>query len=242
VRFQPPSVALLYTSLLQAREASTVAGDEAWSRVLAVADRRLCVGLRILSKSLASFDALNSLAQVALLPGYVRPKFATTTTTTTTNTNNNNTDNNNNNNTTPPRSKSTQDQPGRSSYSGTSMVVLGARHPTVERFLEAGAAAATSSSNGGRGHGGGGGGGGGGASSIFVPNDVSLSVQGGPRAATVVTGPNMGGKSCYVRSVALVALMGQLGSFVPAQQANLVVLDGIFTRMGADDDLARGEV
>jgi DNA mismatch repair protein MutS len=73
----------------------------------------------------------------------------------------------------------------------------------------------------------------------FVPNDVELDAE----AAQVVllTGPNMGGKSTYLRQVALVVLMAQAGSFVPAAEASLGVVDRIFTRVGASDDLARGE-
>jgi DNA mismatch repair protein MutS len=73
----------------------------------------------------------------------------------------------------------------------------------------------------------------------FVPNDVELD---GERAQVVVlTGPNMGGKSTYLRQAALIALMAQAGSFVPAAEAELGVVDRIFTRVGASDDLTRGE-
>ncbi|KAL6770467.1 hypothetical protein ACKKBF_B31365 [Auxenochlorella protothecoides x Auxenochlorella symbiontica] len=75
----------------------------------------------------------------------------------------------------------------------------------------------------------------------FVPNDVALgSGPGGEPRALVLTGPNMGGKSCYIRSAALVAIMAQLGSFVPAQAASLAPFDAVFTRMGASDNLALG--
>ena len=73
----------------------------------------------------------------------------------------------------------------------------------------------------------------------FVPNDAELD---GERSGIVLlTGPNMGGKSTYLRQVALIALMAQAGSFVPAAAASLPILDRIFTRVGAADDLARGE-
>jgi DNA mismatch repair protein MSH3 len=58
--------------------------------------------------------------------------------------------------------------------------------------------------------------------------------------ALVITGPNMGGKSCFIRQVALLALMSQMGSYVPAASAELTVLDGVYTRMGASDNLAMG--
>jgi DNA mismatch repair protein MSH3 len=73
----------------------------------------------------------------------------------------------------------------------------------------------------------------------YVPNDVHLS-QNSTRAL-LVTGPNMGGKSSYVRSVALIAIMGQIGSYVPAAEARLGMLDAVFTRMGAFDNMLKGE-
>jgi DNA mismatch repair protein MutS len=73
----------------------------------------------------------------------------------------------------------------------------------------------------------------------FVSNDAELD---GERAQIVLlTGPNMGGKSTYLRQVALIVLMAQAGSFVPADEAEIAVVDRIFTRVGASDDLARGE-
>jgi len=73
----------------------------------------------------------------------------------------------------------------------------------------------------------------------FVPNDTSMS-QAGCRCM-VITGPNMAGKSTYMRQVALIALMAQVGSFVPAESATVGMLDAIFTRVGASDDLASGQ-
>ncbi|XP_059629291.1 DNA mismatch repair protein MSH3 isoform X2 [Cornus florida] len=72
----------------------------------------------------------------------------------------------------------------------------------------------------------------------FVPNDTNLHAEG--ECCQIVTGPNMGGKSCYIRQVALIAIMAQVGSFVPASSAKLHVLDGIHTRMGASDSIQRG--
>ncbi|KAK5112935.1 Mismatch repair protein msh3 [Meristemomyces frigidus] len=73
----------------------------------------------------------------------------------------------------------------------------------------------------------------------FVPNDIHLSSD--STRALLVTGPNMGGKSSYVRSVALIAIMAQIGSYVPADSARLGLLDAVFTRMGAFDNMMKGE-
>jgi DNA mismatch repair protein MutS len=86
------------------------------------------------------------------------------------------------------------------------------RHPVVERSLEAG---------------------------TFVPNDIYLSND--DAQLIVLTGPNMSGKSTYMRQVALIVLLAQVGSFVPAQSARIGVVDRIFTRIGARDDLAAGQ-
>ncbi len=73
----------------------------------------------------------------------------------------------------------------------------------------------------------------------FVPNDTYLDDQG--HQILLITGPNMAGKSTYLRQVALIVLMAQLGSFVPAAEARIGVVDKIFTRVGASDNLAGGE-
>jgi DNA mismatch repair protein MutS len=73
----------------------------------------------------------------------------------------------------------------------------------------------------------------------FVPNDTEL--DGENIRMAIVTGPNMAGKSTYIRQVALIVLMAQIGSFVPAESAEVGLVDRIFTRVGASDDLARGQ-
>ena len=88
------------------------------------------------------------------------------------------------------------------------------RHPVVEQLLAGGA-------------------------EPFVANDLRLG--GGAGTLMVLTGPNMAGKSTYLRQAALICLLNQIGSFVPAIEADLPVLDRIFTRIGAGDDLARGQ-
>ena len=73
----------------------------------------------------------------------------------------------------------------------------------------------------------------------FVPNDTALDTDG--HHLVILTGPNMAGKSTYIRQVALLVLLAQTGSFIPAAQAEIGIVDRIFTRVGATDDLARGQ-
>ncbi|XP_055017861.1 DNA mismatch repair protein Msh3 isoform X2 [Boleophthalmus pectinirostris] len=77
-----------------------------------------------------------------------------------------------------------------------------------------------------------------GEQSQYVPNDTELQID--SRRAMVITGPNMGGKSSYIRQVALICIMAQMGSYVPATEARLGLLDGIYTRMGASDNIYSG--
>ena len=73
----------------------------------------------------------------------------------------------------------------------------------------------------------------------FVPNDTSLNLK--DNRCAIITGPNMAGKSTYMRQVAIITLMAHIGSFVPARSAKIAITDAIFTRVGASDDLARGQ-
>ena len=75
--------------------------------------------------------------------------------------------------------------------------------------------------------------------SLFVPNDTTLNC--GEDRCLIITGPNMAGKSTYMRQNALIALMAQIGSFVPAAECHVGVVDAIFTRIGASDDLSAGQ-
>jgi DNA mismatch repair protein MutS len=93
------------------------------------------------------------------------------------------------------------------------LMVAGSRHPVIEKLLEE------------RGE-------------RFVPNDLYLGDD--TPFLLIITGPNMGGKSTYLRQAALISILAQIGSFVPATQAKLPLLDRIFTRIGASDNLARG--
>jgi len=74
---------------------------------------------------------------------------------------------------------------------------------------------------------------------LFVPNDTRM--DGREHIASIITGPNMAGKSTYMRQVALIVLMAQMGSFVPAKDAHIGLVDRVFTRIGASDDLAGGQ-
>lgn len=75
-------------------------------------------------------------------------------------------------------------------------------------------------------------------SSTYVPNDIQFTDT---QRAMILTGPNMGGKSSYIRQIALISIMGQIGSYVPAASATLGILDAVYTRMGASDNMMRGE-
>ena len=92
-----------------------------------------------------------------------------------------------------------------------SIQITGGRHPVVERML---------------------------TEEMFVPNDTYLDTK--AQRMLMITGPNMAGKSTYMRQVALITLMAQIGSFVPAEYAKISVVDKIFTRIGASDDLTAG--
>ena len=72
----------------------------------------------------------------------------------------------------------------------------------------------------------------------YVPNDIDMSQE---QSILLITGPNMGGKSTYMRQIALSVIMAQIGSFVPADEANMPIFDQIFTRIGASDDLISGQ-
>jgi DNA mismatch repair protein MutS len=77
-----------------------------------------------------------------------------------------------------------------------------------------------------------------GLATAFVPNDVQMSAE---ELIHIITGPNMSGKSTFLRQVALIVLMAQIGSFVPAERANIGLVDRIFTRIGAQDEIHAGQ-
>ncbi len=92
------------------------------------------------------------------------------------------------------------------------LIIKDGRHPVVEKFV---------------------------SDSYFVPNDTYMNTS--SDRVMIITGPNMAGKSTYMRQVAIITLMAQIGSFVPAAEAKIGIVDKIFTRVGASDDLASGQ-
>lgn len=96
--------------------------------------------------------------------------------------------------------------------SDTRIELEGSRHPMVDQLLDG-----------------------------YIPNDLNLTNAPESTRALLLTGPNMGGKSSFVRSVALIAIMAQIGSYVPAESAHLGIIDAVFTRMGAFDNMMAGE-
>jgi DNA mismatch repair protein MSH3 len=169
-RFHTPEIKRMLQERDQHKENLAAACDAAYIRLLDAISARY-QELRDCVHSLATLDAILSLATLASQPGYVKPTFT----------------------------------------SDIELSIEGGRHPMVEQLLL----------------------------DAYVPNDVSLSHDG--TRALLVTGPNMGGKSSYVRSAALIAIMGQIGSYVPATSARLGMLDAVFTRMGAFDNMLKGE-
>ena len=95
---------------------------------------------------------------------------------------------------------------------GSEIIIRDGRHPVVEKMMK---------------------------DAPFVPNDTTLDCK--DNRCAIITGPNMAGKSTYMRQVALIVLMAQCGSFVPASSAQIGLVDSIFTRVGASDDLASGQ-
>jgi DNA mismatch repair protein MSH3 len=170
LRFHTPEVKRMLQERDQHKESLAAACDKAFKGLLDDISAKY-QELRDCVHSLATLDALLSLATLANQPGYVKPTFVDT----------------------------------------TELEIVGGRHPMVEQLLL----------------------------DAYVPNDLHLSST--STRALLVTGPNMGGKSSYVRSAALIAIMGQIGSYVPATSARLGMLDAVFTRMGALDNMLKGE-
>ncbi|CAK7224131.1 Mismatch repair protein msh3 [Sporothrix curviconia] len=182
-RFHTPTVVRLLRDRDQHREALAAACDVAFQELLQQV--AACYQpLRDAVAALATLDALLSLARVAALPGYCKPELV---------------DDN-------------VDDDGDDQKKGSTLEIVGGRHPVAEHTLPSG----------------------------YIPFSTTLGGADGPRAL-LVTGPNMGGKSSFVRAVALLTLLAQIGSYVPADRMRLALADAIFTRMGARDNLFAGE-
>lgn len=166
------------TEELKEHESRALAAQERIEELEASLFRTLCAevtaraeAIRTVSEAVAALDTAASLAELAALRGYSRPRVD----------------------------------------GGDRLLIRRGRHPVVEAALPAGA---------------------------FVPNDTELSAR--DAQIMILTGPNMAGKSTYLRQAALIVLMAQCGCFVPAESAQIGVVDRIFTRVGAQDDLAAG--
>ncbi len=169
-RFITPELKDKESLILTANERSTALEHEIFcalrERISAQSER-----LRRTAAALGELDALASLAEIAVLQNYARPRFD----------------------------------------GSDAIQITEGRHPVVESLL----------------------------SERFIPNDTLLDMR--KNRVVILTGPNMAGKSTYMRQVALTVLMAQMGSFVPAKSARLGLVDRIFTRVGAFDDLSRGQ-
>jgi DNA mismatch repair protein MSH3 len=170
LRFHTPEVKRMLQERDQYKESLAAACEKAYITLLEEISSKY-QQLRDCVASLATLDALLSLATLANQAGYVKPTFT----------------------------------------DAIELNITGGRHPMVEQLLL----------------------------DNYVPNDLALSHD--STRALLITGPNMGGKSSYVRSAALIAIMGQIGSYVPATEARLGMLDAVFTRMGAFDNMLKGE-
>ncbi|KAI8369324.1 muts domain V-domain-containing protein [Radiomyces spectabilis] len=169
-RFHTPHLLQILKKRERHRELLTLAAEEAYKNFLQSISEKYGE-FRDVIQYLAQLDCLLSLATVAGLPNYVKPKFT----------------------------------------SRTQLKVVNGRHPMVEQFL----------------------------SGSYVPNDIDFDTDNS--RTLILTGPNMGGKSCYIRQVALITIMGQIGSYVPAESAELGIFDAVFTRMGVLDNMMAGE-
>lgn len=169
-RYITPELKEKETQILTANERSTALEYDLFCRiresVTAQSER-----LQGTAKALGELDVLASLAEIAALKNYSRPKLEAT----------------------------------------DAITIVDGRHPVVEDLL----------------------------TENFIPNDTILDMK--RNRVIILTGPNMAGKSTYMRQIALIVLMAQMGSFVPAKSVKMGIVDRIFTRVGAFDDLSRGQ-
>lgn len=168
-RFTTEELKVLEADLLKAKLQVEQIEQAVYDRVKSEVKQEV-TKLRHTAHALAHIDALQSLAEVALRYGYIRPEI----------------------------------------NDGNDIVIEQGKHPIVAAQMKTG----------------------------FIPNDTTLAHN---ERFWIITGPNMGGKSTYLRQVSLICIMAQIGSYVPAKMASVPVLDQLFTRIGASDNLSEGK-
>lgn len=104
--------------------------------------------------------------------------------------------------------------PNNLSFEQSQITIKNGRHPIVESLLNG---------------------------STFVPNDTLMGINEHDQKSLIITGPNMGGKTCYIKQVAILCIMAQIGSFIPCDSATITPIDAIYTRMGAYDNIVKGQ-
>ncbi|KAF9901347.1 Mismatch repair protein msh3 [Lobosporangium transversale] len=214
-RFHTPETIQLIQEKAQHQERLILTCDQAFMAFQQEFSERYEV-FRDLVQNLAILDCLFSLAVVACLPGYVKPEYVDDSLPDDAQDNDAHSSPQRMDVDTDDFTGSTLDlqlqSPKRRATKATIDIKNG-RHPMVEQMLPFG---------------------------TFVPNDIHFGrnpSSGVDQKAMILTGPNMGGKSCYIRQVALLCIMAQIGSYLPADSARVSLLDAVFTRMGASDNI-----
>ena len=227
VRYHPPAVLARAAALERARERHARACEAAWRHFLSVECAGKFLELRAATRAAAGLDSLCSLAALARQEGYCCPTFLD--------------------------DADKSDEGDENELSAAFLDIREGRHPVLDATLAGGervvpnsvrlgtrfpgtrktsASAMTETNGGDEGLAA--------VDALAEPPTGSRSENPQNPRALVVTGPNMGGKSCFVRQTALLALMAQCGSFVPARAMTLTAFEGVHTRMGAADNLAMG--
>ncbi|KAF9903426.1 Mismatch repair protein msh3 [Linnemannia zychae] len=208
-RFHTPEVVQLIASKAQHQERLAMACDRAFASFQHEFSERYEV-FRDLVQNLAVLDCLFSLAVVACLPGYVKPQYV----------DDDGEESDSGRVDAQDQDMEVEEDTGslvgkrRTKSAKTTIEIKNGRHPMVEQLLL--------------------------SSGSFVANDIQLGTNlatGTDEKTIILTGPNMGGKSCYIRTVALLCIMAQIGSYLPADSARVSMLDAVYTRMGASDNI-----
>ncbi|KAF9167470.1 Mismatch repair protein msh3 [Mortierella sp. AD010] len=209
-RFHTPETIQLIQAKAQHQERLVLACNQAFASFQQEFSERYEV-FRDVVQNLAVLDCLFSLATVACLPGYVKPEYVDddicNSTATDTDSSPYKAEDVGNGTSTVSGNEEAFSSISRTRTSKTTIDITNGRHPMVEQILPPG---------------------------NFVPNDIHFSAN---EKTMILTGPNMGGKSCYIRQVALLCIMAQIGSYLPADSARVSLLDAVFTRMGASDNI-----